>query len=135
MNQQQEGILMLVKNYLNDLSPADSNWPENVQIAVSCIHKNLFDASLNVSWLKDKCDINHKVFSARFAQYVGFYPKEYILHHRIKAAKRTLRDIDLPVTRVALAVGFNSLSAFCKAFKREMDMGPSDWREEVEEVA
>ncbi|NGP87730.1 helix-turn-helix transcriptional regulator [Fodinibius halophilus] len=135
MDQQQEGILVLSKNYLDELSPPDIDWPENIQIVVSCIHENLFDASLSVSWLKEKCHIKKKIFSACFARHVGYYPKEYILHHRIKAAKRILREMDLPVTRVALTVGFNSLSAFCKAFKREMDMGPSDWRKDAKEVA
>lgn len=53
-----------------------------------------------------------RIFKATF----GETPHRYLQRRRIERASALLRDTDLPVTEVCLAVGFTSLSTFTRTF-------------------
>ncbi len=50
---------------------------------------------------------------------------------RIEEAKRLLENSTLPITYIALDVGFNSFSHFTQLFKRHVGASPSDFRKKV----
>jgi len=128
MTAKQEKIIQLLESYRKEVeTPTFDQFPE-VEQAINCIHSNLFDLRLTVSWLKDQCHINRGSFSARFKTCIGSYPKEYILRHRLEAGKLLLKKTEASVTTIGIMIGFNSLSAFCKSFKRKVDQRPSEWR-------
>ena len=64
---------------------------ENIERAVSCIRDNLFNGDLTISRLKKKCGISDGSFATKFAKATGQYPKDFILTHRIQAAKKLLK--------------------------------------------
>jgi AraC-like DNA-binding protein len=47
---------------------------------------------------------------------------------RLHDAKRRLRTSNLPVTRIALDVGFASLQSFSRCFRRSTGLSPRAWR-------
>lgn len=53
-----------------------------------------------------------RIFKATF----GETPHRYLQRRRIERACALLRDTDLPVTEICLAVGFTSLSTFTRTF-------------------
>ncbi|UCH96680.1 MAG: helix-turn-helix domain-containing protein [Candidatus Aminicenantes bacterium] len=69
-----------------------------------------------------------QVINARLNQ--NFY--DFINHYRIEEAKKILSDSKnhLPILGVAFEVGFNSKSAFNRAFKKNVNMTPSDFKKE-----
>lgn len=117
----------ILKEGRNNISKTENGLPSNIQKAVKCIQSNIYNEELIIQWLKEQCDIQDKHFSARFQLHLGYYPKEYILYHRIEVSRRLLKQTEATVTMIALAVGFNP-STFCKAFKREEGQSPSNWR-------
>jgi len=50
---------------------------------------------------------------------------QYVMRLRMDEARRLLESTDVSVTEIALAVGYNSLSAFIRAFGRTCGMTPS----------
>ena len=54
---------------------------------------------------------------------------------RFEAARHLLRDTNLDITNVALALGYAEGSAFTKAFQRWSGMSPSQWRADSKDAA
>lgn len=69
----------------------------------------------------------HRLFAAYFGETLG----DYLRRRRVEVA--AIRLAAQPRTRVlnlALAVGFGSTEAFCRAFKRRFGCSPTVWREQ-----
>ena len=68
-------------------------------------------------------------FARLFLAYAGETPFDFLRRIRITAALRMLQeDPDGPVTEIALSVGYETPSAFNKAFKKILRMSPRDFR-------
>ena len=68
-------------------------------------------------------------FARLFLAYAGETPFDFLRRIRITAALRMLQeDSDGPVTEIALSVGYETPSAFNKAFKKILRMSPRDFR-------
>jgi AraC-like DNA-binding protein len=50
------------------------------------------------------------------------------MQQRIARAKELLRDTDLPVTEICMAVGFESLGSFSALFRKVAGISPSAYR-------
>ncbi len=67
-----------------------------------------------------------------FREQMGKTPHEYLMHLRLKTAKKFLnaRDVsNYSVTEIAAMVGFNDISYFSRAFKKATGIAPSDYFE------
>ncbi len=67
-------------------------------------------------------------FARRFVAAMNTAPAKYVELLRIDAARRSLTDGDLPVSRIAARCGFASAEAMRLAFKRHLDIAPIDFR-------
>jgi AraC family transcriptional regulator len=67
----------------------------------------------------------HRIFSAA----AGETPKQFTLRLRLGRASAMLLATDQSVLNVALACGFQSHEAFCRAFRRRFGTSPSGYRE------
>jgi AraC-like DNA-binding protein len=68
-------------------------------------------------------------FSRSFKAAFGEAPHRYLLSRRMERAKASLREGELAVTEVCLAVGFTSLGSFSTQFRRFVGQSPSEYRE------
>lgn len=73
--------------------------------------------------------MSRSAFVERFVTVVGLPPIRYLTQRRLRAARRRLAEVDLPLARLAGAVGYASEEAFSRAFKREFGVSPSRWRD------
>ena len=70
---------------------------------------------------------NH--FIARFRNLTGLPPRQFLLDCRMKTARRLLQEErSLPVTEIALRLGFCSSQHFASLFKRHTGVTPLDCR-------
>jgi AraC family transcriptional regulator len=67
-------------------------------------------------------------FSFAFKQSTGLAPYTWLRRQRVQSAKGLLHDPTLPLTSIALMLGFANQSAFGVAFKRETGLTPTAWR-------
>jgi len=75
--------------------------------------------------------MSRSVFYERFQSLVGESPSAYVTRWRMTLACGALRHSDQGMYEVATAVGYASEAAFSKAFKREVGVPPSVWRQAV----
>ena len=64
-------------------------------------------------------------FARAFRQSVGMPPHGYLLRRRLEHVEQLLRDTQLPLTEIALAVGFSDQSHLARHFRRLTGMPPS----------
>lgn len=114
--------------YLDALPPPDPDWPPDVRSVYEDIQARLFDFGLRIEDLKTRCGLGNNNVSSRFKRFVGKAPKDYILHHRCALAKRLLYSTDATCEQVAFEIGWESPSAFTKAFKKRYGSTPNQHR-------
>ena len=69
----------------------------------------------------------HKLFTAAF----GRTPTEYLMFHRILAAREYLRDDNCSISEVARKCGFSSPSYFSQKFRQYSSSTPSGYRKAI----
>ncbi|HET9394583.1 MAG TPA: helix-turn-helix transcriptional regulator, partial [Nitrospiraceae bacterium] len=72
--------------------------------------------------------ISRAVFVERFTRLVGEPPNRYLRRVRMQRAAIRLEEGDEPIIRIAESVGYQSESAFNKAFSKEMGIAPARYR-------
>ena len=63
-----------------------------------------------------------------FIRYLGKSPKEYLTQLRLSQAFRLLRDTRLPITAIAISVGFDNSLYFSRVFQKACGISPGGWR-------
>jgi AraC family transcriptional regulator len=67
-------------------------------------------------------------FARAFKQSLGCAPYQFQIQRRMDRAKSLLEGSQLPITEIALEIGYESSQSFSKAFFRSIKMTPSLWR-------
>jgi AraC-like DNA-binding protein len=80
-----------------------------------------------VSVLAKLCGVSRSTFAHRFRVTVGMGPIEYLQRWRMALAKDDLIRGKRSVGEIALAIGFQSSSAFSTAFSRAMGCSPKQF--------
>lgn len=70
-------------------------------------------------------------FCTAFRLATGCTPHEWLVVQRIARAKQWLADPERPVTEVALAVGYQTPSAFAASFRKRVGVSPSTYRRQL----
>jgi AraC family transcriptional regulator len=70
-------------------------------------------------------------FARMFKQSVGVPPRIYLTRLRVEKACELLEQTDLPITAIALKVGYSSNQVLARVFIQHMRLSPSDYRRTV----
>jgi AraC-like DNA-binding protein len=82
--------------------------------------------------LAHRAHVSLSHFKRIFKAETGLAPWEFILQGKIDTAKARLSETDLPVTQIALGLGFVSSQYFATVFRRMTGMTPTAYRREGE---
>ncbi|MET0388245.1 MAG: AraC family transcriptional regulator [Polyangiales bacterium] len=85
-------------------------------------------APWNVADLAHRVGMSRSAFAAHFSQLVGQSPVQYLARWRAERAAELLRDTDDKVATIAARVGYESIPAFSRAFKRWQKTSPATYR-------
>ena len=85
---------------------------------------------LSLSKVAKAANISRNHLSERFKQVTGTNFVDYIARTRFEKACELLRDVDLRITEIAFAVGFQSLSQFNRVFRKLSGQSPTEFRSE-----
>jgi AraC-like DNA-binding protein len=56
-------------------------------------------------------------------------PHQYLMEQRVTRAKELLRNTDISITEICMAVGYESLGSFSTLFHKVAGISPSSYRE------
>lgn len=74
------------------------------------------------------CGTSRSVLAERFQELVGSSPIQYLTHWRMTLAANLLARSNAPLSRIAEEVGYQTDTAFSRAFRREFGAPPAAWR-------
>ncbi|AHK44315.1 putative AraC family transcriptional regulator [Ensifer adhaerens OV14] len=83
---------------------------------------------LTVSALARRLSISQRKLELLFTKGLSTSPGAYYLRLRLQVAHRLVRDSGSPIREIALRCGFDSLSAFSRAYSREYGTSPLKMR-------
>ncbi len=81
-----------------------------------------------IDGLCDRAGLSKTTLTEKFGASIGTSPIEYLAAWRMQIAARWLRESAISVERVAERCGYESASAFSKAFKRSFGLSPGAYR-------
>jgi AraC-like DNA-binding protein len=77
-----------------------------------------------VTTLASAVGMSRSAFAARFNDFIGMPPIDYLAHWRITLAKEALASSKRPMAEIAELAGYQSVSAFSTGFKRATGLSP-----------
>lgn len=87
---------------------------------------------IEVDKLSDMACMSRANFFRKFREEFGYTPADYILQERIKLAKEYLLNPRNSITEVCFMAGFQNLSYFIRAFKKETGTTPGAYQQRQE---
>lgn len=121
-----------VRRYVEGLAPEQTGWLAGLKDPLVSRTLALLHGRVAEPWTVDdlarEVGSSRSVLADRFTRLIGEPPMRYLARWRLQAAAHDLRHSEAPLTRVAHQVGYDSESAFNRAFKRAFGVPPATWR-------
>jgi len=121
-----------LRRYINALPPNHTGWLAGTRDpaigqALALLHKDPAHP-WTISDLARRTGLSRTRLVERFGHFVGKAPMTYLAQWRLQLAAEMLQSTDAGVAEVAAEVGYGSEAAFSRAFKREFNCPPAQFR-------
>ena len=125
-------FLEALRAHIESLSHETRNWvaglrDSEIGAALRLIHGR-FAEPWTLELLARESNMSRSTLADRFTAYVGIPPMTYLAQWRIQVAARLLQNGSTSIAQAASTVGYQSESAFNRAFKRLVGEAPGAWR-------
>ncbi len=127
-------FIEVLRVYMNEHHEGARGWLAGVSdrivgAALAAIHKNPAQP-WTVEELARSAGTSRSVLAERFHALVGSTPMQYVTQWRMLLAANLLARGNLSLTRIAEDVGYQTDTAFSRAFRREFGAPPATWRKQ-----
>lgn len=128
-------FIQIVRGHLAALGDASGDGPgwlgalaePQIGAALSLVHQRP-EQSWTVASLAQRVGMSRSAFASRFTRLVGEPPLHYVTRWRMQKAAGLLREGRSTLAEIAEQVGYESETAFSKAFKRAVGSSPGAYR-------
>jgi AraC-like DNA-binding protein len=125
-------FIEVIRRYMELMEPNDSGWlgalrDPVVGPALGQLHERPAHP-WTLAELAHDVATSRSVLAERFTRLVGMPPMLYLTRWRLQLAAEQLSLGSAKVAAIAAHVGYESESAFSRAFKRETGVAPGAWR-------
>ena len=125
-------FIEVLRLYMNEQSAGRTGWLAGmgdriVGSALNALHKEPAQA-WTLEELARSAGTSRSVLAERFQQLVGSSPMQYLTQWRMLLAANLLCRSNAPLARIAEDVGYQTDTAFSRAFRREFGTPPAAWR-------
>lgn len=103
--------------------------PPNLLRCIHYIKENLAEP-ITLEAMAQEGSLSKYHFCREFKKSVGMTPMQFLARIRVKRSKDLLRK-SLPISTIAMKVGFNDLSAFNRQFRKLVGRTPTDFRKSL----
>ncbi|HEY2039006.1 MAG TPA: AraC family transcriptional regulator [Edaphobacter sp.] len=124
-------LIQALRLHLADAGSAGPSWlsalsDKHMSIAITSMH-----SAPGYCWtlqsLAERVGMSRSVFALRFRETVGTTPMEYLVRWRMLLAADRLRNSSDGMATIAKSLGYESESAFGRAFRRVMGCSPRQY--------
>jgi AraC-like DNA-binding protein len=121
-----------LRRHVAQLDPAQTGWLAGLRDrvvgrALAALHEQPAQ-NWTLESLARAAGSSRTVLTERFGHFVGQSPMQYLMRWRLALAASRLRSSALSLTRIAQEVGYETDTAFSRAFRREFGVPPATWR-------
>ncbi|PKR55737.1 AraC family transcriptional regulator [Thalassospira marina] len=128
-------FVQVLRAYIATADPQERGWLQAIgdpHIGPALRHIHTQPAhNWTLAELSQKVAMSRTSFALHFRTKVGMPPLTYVQNWRMRLARRALRDRDIPVSSLAMELGYQSESAFSNAFKRHSGRSPKQFRHHI----
>ncbi len=100
-----------------------------IEPAIEYIHQNYTSENISVEYLASLCDISTTYLRNIFLKCKNSTPVKYINNLRLSRAKELILSDCYPISAISELSGFGDECYFCRLFKRETGMTPTEYQE------
>lgn len=123
----------VLRRYADSLPPEQTGWLSGMRDpavgrALALMHERPAEA-WTLERLGEEAALSRSVLHERFVHFMGQTPMQYLTQWRMQLAALGLRESDAKVSDIASEVGYESETAFSRAFKRAVGQSPGVWRQ------
>lgn len=93
-----------------------------------CYMAENYNRPLTLNDVAKEAGLSPSYFSALFKKVVGRGFSEHLCRIRVEESKRLLLSSDFSLAEIAIAMGFNDQSYYCKVFRRIVGLPPGQYR-------
>lgn len=94
-----------------------------------------YDESFSLYELSQICGMSESSLRHHFKAHTGYSLLDYRNNVRLKIAEQLLQNTKLPISEIALEIGFNDISFFNRLFRKNHNMSPRQYRKQTSEQA
>lgn len=131
-----EEVGRIVYESLDDMAAKrKDNFKENrlVRMAKAIIYEKYKESGLSVSSIAEKLNVSSAYLSSLFKIETGENLVKFITKYRVEKSKELLKQSNMKVSDIALAVGYMSVSYYISIFKNHEGCSPVQYREKINE--
>jgi len=96
------------------------------------IMDNTLETPQSIKQLAQQVGISQRLLELLSSKHLGSSPSAYYLRLRLQAARKLVLDSNSPMSDIALRCGFNSQSAFSRAFLKRYKQSPIELRKRAQ---
>jgi len=124
-------FIQLLRAHIASEPERDKGWlraifDPQIGTALNAIHDSL-RTQWTVESLAEAAGMSRSGFAVHFKELLGQTPLEYVTEWRMQKAMQLLRQRDTKLIEIARSVGYESGTAFSKAFRRVVGANPGEY--------
>lgn len=131
MGQIERKLMCFYENLLTQIKSKKRNRNENLVLELKNYLDTHFNENITLTSLSKQLSISSGYLSILFRDYTSSNFSEYLTELRISKAKELLTNTDLRIYEIAEKIGYRDAFYFSAAFKKEVGVNPSDYREQI----
>lgn len=125
-------VIEVLRLYVNEQRQGRTGWLAGLGDPIVGPALNAMHASTAHAWTLDQLanaiGTSRSILAERFHSLVGTSPMKYLTQWRMLLAANLLSQSNAPLARIAEDVGYQTDTAFSRAFSREFGVPPAAWR-------
>ena len=125
-------FIEVLRLYINEQGAGRTGWLAGLGDRVVGAALNAMHGKPAQAWTLDElahvAGTSRSVLAERFVHLVGAAPMHYLTQWRMLLASNLLLRGNVPLARIAEEVGYQTDTAFSRAFRREFGVPPATWR-------
>lgn len=111
-----------------EVSPLEKQF---MQKLYKVMELNLSNPQFNLDFLSQEIGMSKATLYRKLKSITDLTPNEFIRNYRLEVGAKMLRETELPISEIYVAIGFNSIAYFSTCFKNRYNMTPTEYIADV----